>query len=935
MSSAPIYSLRVPEVLQALETSQSGLTTAEAESRRLLYGENALSEQPHTPGWQKIIHQIRHPFILLMFLTVLISLWQRDWTLALIILLLTIANSAFSYWREYRAEKAIDKLRQILPTYARLIRDAKEAHIPANEIVPGDLLILAEGDNIPADARVIEEYGLRVNNASLTGEAVAARKTADASIPHHFSEVERPNLIFAGTSVASGTGKAIVYATGMMTQFGRIAQLTQTVEIKPSAFHAELQKLSLRLTILAIVIGAIAWALATYEPHISRSFPNPVLLALATIVAVTPEGLSATLTLSLAMAVQRLATRGVLAKRLDIVETLGNVSVICTDKSGTLTQNQMTVREIWVARQRLHVTGVGYKPQGQFLPSPDKDTLEKDLVLLLKAGLCCNNSRLNPPDLDHPAWSSLGDQTEAALKVAALKYGLDEEIVGMLTPRIHEIPFDARRKRMTTIHRSNHREIAYVKGAPREILQLCTHILINEKTVPITDDIRNEVLAVIDDYSRHALRVLGLAARELPPREGPYTSDTVECDLTLLGLMAMMDPPRPEVEKAVQTCRQAGIRIVMITGDYGLTAESLARRVGMVTEPNPLILTGADLDSLSEIDLQKMLDKEIIFARMAPDHKLRLVAAYQEKGEIVAVTGDGVNDAPALRKADVGVSMGIIGTDVAKEAADIILTNDNFGSIVAAVEEGRAIYDNIRKFITYIFSSNVSELLPALLTAAIGIPPALTIRQILAIDMGTDILPALALGSEKPEPDIMDQPPRGQSRPLLDNRLLRRAFLWLGLLEAGLCYLGFLSVYLLSGNAGLLNQSLLNAIHWPKLFSFSGNVDVLARTVFLAGVVIVQIGNAFACRTFKAHNRQMGWGSNKVLLLGVALSLVMIIGMVYIPFLARIFNNEIFPPIFWLILAVFAFILYSVEALRKTVIRWFERRQVKRLSNNR
>jgi magnesium-transporting ATPase (P-type) len=928
MTSTPIYSLRASEVFQALETTPGGLSTAEADSRRMLYGENALSEQPRIHPLDRIFHQIRHPFILLMILAVGISLWQRDFTLAFIILILTIANAAFSYWREYRAEKAIDKLRQILPTYARLVRDGTEAHIPTTEIVPGDVLILAEGDNIPADARVIEEFGLRVNNASLTGEAVAARKTADASIPHHFSEVERPNLIFAGTSVASGTGKAIVYATGMLTQFGRIAQLTQTVEEKPSAFHVELQKLSLRLTIIAVIIGVIAWALASYEPHISENFPNPVLLALATIVAVTPEGLSATLTLSLAIAVQRLASKGVLAKRLDIVETLGNVSVICTDKSGTLTQNQMTVREVWIARKRLQVTGVGYDPQGKFLPSPENGPLEKDLVILLKAGLCCNNSRLNPPDQDHATWTSLGDQTEAALKVAALKYGLDEEIVNMLSPRIHEIPFDARRKRMTTVHRVNHNEIAYVKGAPREVLQLCTHILIHEKRLPLTEEIRNEVLAANDDFSRRALRVLGLAYRELPQRVGPYTTESVETDLTLLGLMGMMDPPRPEVEQAIHTCREAGIRIIMITGDYGLTAESLARRVGMISGPNPLILTGADLDSLSEADLLKLLDKEIIFARMAPDHKLRLVSAYQSQGEIVAVTGDGVNDAPALRKADVGVSMGIIGTDVAKEAADIILTNDNFGSIAAAVEEGRSIYDNIRKFITYIFSSNVSELLPALLTAAIGIPPALTIRQILAIDMGTDILPALALGSEKPEPDIMKQPPRGPDRPLLDNRLLRRAFLWLGPIEAGLCYLAFTSVYLFSGNAGLLNQSILNGIHWPTLFTITSDVNVMAKSVFFAGVVIVQIGNAFACRTFKAHNYQMGWGSNRALLLGIGLSLVMIVGMIYIPFLARIFDNVKFPALFWPVLGLLALVLYSLESIRKGIIRWFERKKI-------
>jgi magnesium-transporting ATPase (P-type) len=915
--------MRVSEVFQTMETSQKGLSTVEAESRRSLYGDNVLLEQPHPPEWQKFIHQIRHPFILLMILAAIISLWQRDWTLALIILLLSIANSAFSYWREHRAEQAIEKLRHLLPSYAHIIRDNTDVHIPASDVIPGDLLILAEGDNIPADARVVEEYGLRVNNASLTGEAVAARKTAEASILPGLSDLERPNVIFAGTSVASGTGKAIVYATGMLTQFGRIAQLTQTVHEEPSMFQKELGLLSRRLTWIAVIIGGIVWALATFEPHVSQHFPNALLLALGTLVAVTPEGLPATLTLSLAMAVQRLASRGVLAKRLNVVERLGNVSVICTDKSGTLTQNQMTVREVWVARHHIKVSGAGYEPKGQFIPSPADTPYEKDLISLLEAALCCNNARINPPGPEHPNWTSLGDQTEAALKVAALKYDINEREVAVFLPRVHEIPFDARRKRMTTIHREVNREVAFVKGAPREVLQLCSHILVDGETQPISEAIRTEIMSANDQYSRRALRVLGIARRDLPPRSGAYTAEAIERDLTFLGLMAMMDPPRPEVEQAIQTCRQAGIRIIMITGDYGLTAESLARRVGMVTTPHPTILTGADLDAMDDLKLKQILDKEIIFARMAPDHKLRLVSAYQACGEVVAVTGDGVNDAPALRKADVGIAMGIIGTDVAKEAADIILTNDNFGSIAAAIEEGRAIYDNIRKFITYIFSSNVSEVLPFLLTSALGIPPALTIRQILAIDMGTDILPALALGSEKPEPDIMKYAPR-RSQPLLDKSLLTRAFLWLGLLEAGLCYLGFLSLYLFSGNANLLNQPFLNSINWPRLMVIPGDVNVAAKTVFLSGVVLVQIGNAFACRTSKSHNTQMGWGSNKVLLFGIALALIMIIGMVYIPFLAKAFDNQVFPAILWPILALFAPILYTLEWFRKAIVRWKE-----------
>jgi len=934
MSSAPIYSLRVPEVFQSLETSSKGLSKNEAESRKSLYGDNVLSEQPRPPEWQKFIRQVRHPFNLLMLLAAIISLWQRDWTLALIILLLSIANSAFSYWREHRAEQAIEKLRHLLPSFAHIIRDGTDVHIQASDVVPGDLLILAECDNIPADARVVEEYGLRVNNASLTGEAVAARKTAEASILPGLSDLERPNVIFAGTSVASGTGKAIVYATGMLTQFGRIAQLTQTVQDEPSLFQKELGRLSRRVTLIAVIIGGTVWALATFEPHVSQHYNNAILLALGTLVAVIPEGLSATLTLSLAMAVQRLTSRGVLAKRLNVIETLGNVSVICTDKSGTLTQNQMTVREIWVARRRLKVTGVGYEPKGQYIPSPADTPYEKDFLSLLEAALSCNNARINPPGPEHPNWTSLGDQTEAALKVAALKYHIDENAVAVFLPRVHEIPFDARRKRMTTIHREIDREVAFVKGAPREVLQLCSRILVDGESRPISEAIRTEILTANDEYSRRALRVLGIARRNLPPRSGAYTPETIERDLTFLGLMAMMDPPRPEVEQAIQTCRQAGIRIVMITGDYGLTAESLARRVGMVTTPNPTILTGAELDTLDDLKLRKLLDEEIIFARMAPDHKLRLVSAYQACGEVVAVTGDGVNDAPALRKADVGIAMGIIGTDVAKEAADIILTNDNFGSIAAAIEEGRAIFDNIRKFITYIFSSNVSEVLPFLLTSAIGIPPALTIRQILAIDMGTDILPALALGSEKPEPNIMKYPPR-RSQPLLDKGLLTRSFLWLGLLEAGLCYLGFLCTYLFSGNANLLNQPFLNGINWPKLLGIPGDINVVAKTVFLAGVVLVQIGNAFACRTSKEHNTQMGWGSNKVLLFGIVLALLMIGGMVYIPFLAKAFDNQVFPAIFWPILVLFSLILYILEWFRKALVRRKERTHASQLSDSR
>ncbi|MBN2388610.1 MAG: cation-transporting P-type ATPase [Anaerolineales bacterium] len=924
MRSAPVHELRTPEVFQSLETSPTGLTAGDAAARRSLYGDNLLSEAPRAGGTEKYLRLIWHPFTLLLFLAAILTAASGDFTLAIIILLLALVNNALSFWREHRAEQAIEKLRQLLPAYAHILRDGEECNLPASQVVPGDILILSEGDNVPADARVVEEYGLRVNNASLTGEALAARRTADASLHPGISEVERPNLIFAGTSIASGTGRAVVYATGMLTQFGRIAHLTQSVREEVTPFQRELERLGRVFSWIALGIGALVWVVSSYDPIVSGRIQQPLILALGIIVAVTPEGLPATLTLSLAMAVQRLAGQGVLAKRLNTVETLGNVSVLCTDKSGTLTQNQMTVRQVWVAGRRLRATGVGYEPKGNFEPAPAGQPFESDLSDLLTACLCCNNARLNPPSPGHPTWTSLGDQTEAALKVAALKFGLTEESINKDWPRIHELPFDARRKRMTTIHRiPSDGEMAFVKGSPREVLALCTSIRVEGRNVPLDEMRRGEILTAHDEYARRALRVLAIAQRELPARSGSYHHERVETDLTFLGLVAMMDPPRPEVEQAIRTCHLAGIRTVMITGDYGLTAESVARRVGMVTTHDPRIVTGAELDGMSDAALQQILAQEIIFARMAPDHKLRLVAAYQARGDVVAVTGDGVNDVPALRKSDIGIAMGLIGTDVAKEAADIILTDDNFGAIVSAIEEGRAIYDNIRKFISYIFSSNVPEVLPFLATALLGLPNALTVRQILAIDMGTDILPALALGMEKPEPGVMHASPRRRNRPLLDRGLLVRSFLWLGLIEAGLCFAAFVGTYLFSGNAAKLNLPLFNGLRLPHLLPFitSENVEGIARSVFHAGMVTAQVGNVFACRTVRAHNRQIGWVTNRFLWLGIAVELVLITGLIYVPFLARLFDQTPFPLGVWPILLLNAPILYALDWLRKTLAR--------------
>jgi len=947
MTSLPPYALRVSEVFGALETSADGLDPAEAQARLLAYGRNVLAEPPGVPLWRKFAGHITHLMALLLWVAGGLAILGGRPTLGTIIWIVVLVNGGFSFWQEYRAERAVAALKQLLPAYARVIRTGTEVQIPASEVVPGDVLVLAEGDNIPADARVVEEQGLRANHASLTGDAMPVRKVAEASVREGLTELERPNLIFAGTSVVSGTGRAVVFATGMLTQFGRIANLTQAVKEEPSRLQQDMRRVTRIISLVAIGLGVVVFVVGITDVGMPRI--EAFLFAIGTIVAVVPEGLLPTITISLAMAVQRLTQRGVLVKKLAVVETLGTVSVICADKSGTLTQNQMTVREVWVAGQRFSVSGVGYEPKGEFSPSPSSTLTPGDLEALLTAAILCNNSRLNPPSPEHPQWTCLGDQTEAALRVVALKGGIDERAVNLAYPRIHELAFDARRKRMSTIHQiANHKSqitnhIAFVKGAPKEVLQFCTHILIHDQVRPLDDTTRAEILAANDGYARNALRVLALARTPplLPPYRGGrggYIPEKVEQNLIFLGLLAMMDPPRPEVAAAVQTCRTAGIRLVMVTGDYGLTAESVARRVGMLTTPHPRILTGAEVDTMDDSTLQAALGEEVVLARMAPEHKLRLVAAFQARGEVVAVTGDGVNDAPALRKADIGIAMGVAGTEVAKEAADVILTDDNFAAIVSAIEEGRAVYDNIRKFITYIFASNVPEIIPLILTALFKIPLALTVVQMLAIDLGTDLLPALALGTEKPEPGVMDRPPRRRVQSLLDSGLLTRAYLWLGGIEAVLCYIGFFWVCHLSGYTDLLNLPRLDLLPYvERLATPEGRMYVLATTIFHVGVVTAQIGNVFACRTVGAgfisasllgqrsgRIRWLEWLGNRFLVWGIAVEISLILLIVYFYPLAKVFEHLPLPPIYWLGLGFYAPVLYGLDWIRKSLARRVE-----------
>lgn len=948
----PIYQLRPAEAFEALDTSEEGLLSSEAAARQALYGKNSLIEEKAAPIWKRFGGHILHPFSALLVAAGGIAFITGEGLLGMAIWIIVVFNAGFSFWRGYRAEEAMQALRGLLPSYARVTRDGEEVNIPVAEVVPGDVLILAEGDYVAADARVVEQFGLRVNNATLTGEAIPALKTSDASFRVDIGELEQPNLIFAGTSVVSGTGRAVVYAIGMLTQFGRVAYLTQSAREEISVFQAELVQVTRKIAVVGIAISAFVFLVGLSD--IGLRLRDAFLLALGVLVATIPEGLQANVTLSLASAAQRLAQQGVLVKRLAAIETLGTLSVICTDKSGTLTQNQMTVREIWVSGRRLSVTGIGYEPSGKIIPD-NLETGREDLNLLLTAASLCNNSRLTRHTNGKIAWAYLGDQTEAAMRVVVIKGGLDEISIAAAYPRVHELPFDARRKRMSTIHSilaegkiapdagiedraaysfrpaAEHRgDIAFVKGAPREILELCTHIRIEDQIAAFDEDQRQQVGAAIDEYASQALRVLALAFRELPPQTGAFCSEMVERGLTFLGLMAMHDPPRPEVERAVRICKEAGIRMVMITGDYGLTAAALGKRVGLLESSSARIVTGSELETMEDSDLAELLAQEVVFARMAPEHKLRLVAAYQSKGEVVAVTGDGVNDAPALRKADIGVAMGISGSEVVQKSADIILIDDNFMHLAGAIEEGRAVFENLRKFVTYIFSSNVPEVLPFVLTALTNLPLALTVRQILAIDIGTDLLPGLALGMEPPEPGIMRRPPRRRSEHLIDRSVLHRSFFFLGPMEALLAYSGFFLTFAL-----LSPQPPFAWAGWEAFRQFmlpagslgsQAYVYILAITVYHAGVVMAQVGNAIACRTAKQRGRTLGWFKNRYLWLAVGAEVLIILALIYIPPLARAFTHTPIPAGWWLWLVWYAPVLYLLDWVRKQAVRHYERK---------
>lgn len=897
------------DVYAALESTPLGLSEVEAARRLEEYGPNELREIKGTPMWVKFAENFYNLFAIMLWigggLSFVAKMPQLGWAIFAVIFI----NAFFSFWQEFKAEKATEALKKLMPRMCKVMRGGQIMEVLASLVVPGDILVLDEGDAISADARLVEEFELRTNNATLTGESEPVRKTSSPVTDPNLTVVEMPNLVFAGTSVAYGNGRAVVYATGMQTQFGKIAQLTQSVKAELSPLQKEMERVVRVVAVLAIGLGVLFFVLGYFVAGLTLI--EGFVFAIGIIVALVPEGLLPTVSLALAMGVQRMAKRHALIKKLSSVETLGSTSVICTDKTGTLTRNEMTVREMWVDGVRVEVLGGGYEPVGGFLVDGKAidPALCPPMEMLFRSAALANNARLTPPAAEGESWKILGDPTEAALLVAARKGGFDETTAPR---RVFELPFDSVRKRMSAIYRTSAVTTAYVKGAPREVLDLSTRVMGTEGPRAMTAQDRDAIIGANDAFARDGLRVLAMATRELPKGTTDYTAEDTEQDLTLIGLMAMQDPPRDEVAQAVDECRTAGIKIIMITGDYGLTAESIARRIGIVRGAQATIITGNDLNGMSEEDLEeKLRQDDVLFARVSPEHKMRIALALKSIGHIVAMTGDGVNDAPALKAADIGVAMGISGTDVAKEAADMILTDDNFASIVHAVEEGRAVYDNIRRFVTYIFTSNVPELVPFLAFVLFKIPLPLTVMQILAIDLGTDMLPALALGTEAPEPGIMKRPPRSASETLLNWPVLWRVFLFLGPIQATAAMAAFFFRYLQAG--------------WMpgQIMVDSGAVYIQATTMTHASVVMTQIGNAFAQRTNRESIFKVGLFSNRFLIWGIIVEVIAINILIYVQPFQRIFEHGPLNAADWLFLAALVPVLLVADEIRK----WFVRRK--------
>lgn len=875
--TAAWHALSTERLEQELQSDiDTGLTTSEAQHRLATVGPNELPEAAPPSPLKIFLNQFASLIVWVLIGAAAVSGLLQEWVDAAAILAIVILNAILGFVQEFRAERSLAALKHLSVATARVIRDATMQTIPASQVVPGDLILVEAGDRIPADSRLVIAMGLQTLEASLTGESIPVAKVAEPISQAEVPLGDQHNMLFMGTIVVSGKGRALVTGTGLQTELGKIAALMQReaqAEQEETPLQRRLEQLGHTLLWLSLGIVVVVFLLGAL-----RGIPlvTMFLTAVSLAVAAIPEGLPAVVTITLALGVTRMVQRHALIRRLPAVETLGSTTVICSDKTGTLTKSEMTVTVLYQGGETWTVTGEGYAPEGEIRldSEPSTPTPSVGLMALLRASVLCNGAQLH---LEAFRWKIVGDPTEGALLVAAGKLGLTKSNLEQENSWLGEVPFDSERKKMTVVRRTASGPVAFVKGAPDVLLRDCGARLTREgKIDPLADEIRQGIMVANQRFASQALRVLGVALRPLDQIPDVYDAKSLEHDLVFLGLIGMKDPIRPEAKAAVEACRAAGIRTVMITGDHKDTAVAIAKELGIM-EPGAQAISGEELNHLSDDDLRNQVKATTVYARVSAEHKLRVVHAWKQQGAVVAMTGDGVNDAPALKAADIGVAMGITGTDVTKEASDMVVTDDNFASIAAAVEEGRAIYDNIRKSVQYLLSCNISEILLMLLATLFSLPLPLLPVQILWINLVTDGLPALALAVEPPEAGLMRRPPRPPR-----DRLLTGARLW------RLCAQGtFLAAITLGAFVYCL-------------YGMDLNLD-RARTLTFTVIVFAQLFHALNNRSEDRSIFALGLWTNKPLLATVGLSGLLQAGLVFWPPVQNVFKVSPFDPEHWLL----------------------------------
>jgi len=847
-----------------------GLTNTEAVERRRDSGPNELQSAPPEPLWKKVASQFTDLVVWILIVAALIAGVMGEWVDTFAILTIVVMNGLIGFMQEERAERALASLQKLSSPMSRVLRDGTIHLLPASELVPGDCIQLEAGDNVPADARLLTAFSLHIQESALTGESVPVEKQADVTLAADASLGDRRNMIYMGTVTASGKATAVVVQTGMQTELGHIAGMLNRAEREQTPLQKRLAELGRVLIAVCLVIVTVIFGLQLLR---GGKVLETLLVSVSLAVAAVPEGLPAVVTMTLALGLQRMVKRNALVRKLPSVETLGSVTVVCSDKTGTLTRNEMTVQEIVTASHHFQVQGAGYAPQGKFLQidrtltggqkevtSPRDDA---ELLPLLKTAARCNNATISPRPNDGGVWQCIGDPTEGALLVAAMKAGIDPHASENRV--LFEIPFDSERKTMSVVvEEPDGSVVMHSKGAPEMLLARCTHERVGDRDVPLTDDRRGRIMQANSALAGQAFRVLALAERHQSSNAPEHFQ---ESELVFCGLVGMIDPPREEARDAVVICRQAGIRPVMITGDHPETAIAIARQLNIADEQSQVI-SGRELDDLSEANLAQVVDSTSVFARVSAEHKLRVVRALKSRGQIVAMTGDGVNDAPAVKAADIGIAMGVTGTDVTKEASDMILMDDNFASIVNAIEEGRGIFDNIQKFVHFLLACNTSEVLVMFFAALVGWPVPLMAIQILWINLVTDGLPALALGLEPPEKDIMQRPPRPAGEAVL-TRSRGLLILVHGILVAAVTMLGFWLIY-------------------------RGDADNIARarTVTFGVAAVSQLFFAFGCRSHRSTMPELGVFSNPWLFVAIGASVLLQLGVMTIPVASKVFEVD-------------------------------------------